>query len=837
VQDIAIREIALSSFLRQHRAPILDAWTVAVRAEMSEASRLSTPALLDHIPHFLEELAAHADGSSSPAHPEIGAAEHAVQRLEQGYDLERIAHEYGLLRSVLLARLRTQHLALAPLDLERLNEAIDFAIRDAAARLASAERRVLGAIDRVSTAADGTTDVREMLSRLMRVFVDAAAPVDVVMLLLREDRHLRVRASLGLEEYVRIGYMVPIGQGFTGTIAKTGQAMALDDATHDPMIHDEAFHRHGFRGLYGVPLLHRGQVIGVAFMGSRSAPTFSEEQKVLFRAMTSHATTLIALMLAITRERAASLAARAFAKAATAEQAMAQLLGRIGDAFQWDIGSYWRVDAEAGVLRHQLSWAANPQQADVLEALTTGFVFARGEGMPGRAWESGAVEWVMNIAEDARLPRKVIAAGMGLRSGIAFPVLDDSGVLGVLEFFSGALRPLGDQAMEMTAAIRQQLPEFLRRIRAQENQRRSDALRSAMLDVAIDCIVSMDARGILTSWNPAAARTFGYSADEAIGREVADLIIPPELRDAHRAGLARYLESGEHHYLDRRLEVPAVRRDGTRITVELAITRVTGESPPLFTGFLRDITAEKQAATDRARLHQQAEEASRARDMMLGIVSHDLRNPMAAIMAAAGVLQQQIPANADPSARRSLETIMRASTRVDRLIMDLLDTTSIHSGRLSIVRSPQFLAGLVCDATELHRPAAVERGIELTCDGVSPEVEGNWDGDRIHQVLSNLIGNAIKFCRPGAAVRVRTGIEGSNAVIEVADTGPGIAPSELPRIFEPYWTRRRTSTDAGGTGLGLFISKGIVEAHGGRLTVESEPGGGATFRFTLPLSA
>jgi PAS domain S-box-containing protein len=369
---------------------------------------------------------------------------------------------------------------------------------------------------------------------------------------------------------------------------------------------------------------------------------------------------------------------------------------------------------------------------------------------------------------------------------------------------------------------------------AQQMVLRSEARNAAMLEVALDCIISMDAHGVVTTWNPAAERTFGFSAREAVGHELADLIIPPELRDAHRAGLVRYLSTGQERVFNRRIEMPAVRRDGTRVIVELAITRIPVDGPPLFTGFLRDITERMQTQDEQKRLFAEAQEVTRARETLLAIVSHDLRNPLAAIMAGAGLLLRKSSEGGDDTTRRSLETVLRAASKMDRLIADLLDTASIQTGRLSMDRRLQPLAPIVADAQHLHHPLAVEKGIRWTFEIELIDVECFCDRGRILQVLSNLLLNALRFCQSGDSIQVWATAMDTQAIIEIADTGPGISPQHLPHIFEPYWSGGQGANQS--TGLGLFISKGIVEAHGGQLWADSGPGRGTTFRFTLPVT-
>jgi signal transduction histidine kinase len=203
-------------------------------------------------------------------------------------------------------------------------------------------------------------------------------------------------------------------------------------------------------------------------------------------------------------------------------------------------------------------------------------------------------------------------------------------------------------------------------------------------------------------------------------------------------------------------------------------------------------------------------------------------------MAGAGLLLRKATETGDDPTRRNLETVLRAASKMDRLIADLLDTASIQTGRLSMERRLQPLAAIMTDAHHLYYPVAFDRGIRLSFDVELIDVECVCDRDRILQVLSNLLSNALKFCEAGDSVQVWATAIDTQAIIEIADTGPGISSDDLPHIFEPYWSGRRATTQS--TGLGLFISKAIVEAHGGRLWADSARGRGATFRFTLPVT-
>ena len=223
-------------------------------------------------------------------------------------------------------------------------------------------------------------------------------------------------------------------------------------------------------------------------------------------------------------------------------------------------------------------------------------------------------------------------------------------------------------------------------------------------------------------------------------------------------------------------------------------------------------------------------ESIRQRDELLAIVSHDLRNPLGAIDLAAQMLEQQ---HADPSSTKQLAIIRRAATRMDHLIRDLLDISSMHAGRFAIEKNPEDMTLLLTEILDAHEPHAVEKGVAFVRDLRVEGVNLRCDRDRIGQVLSNLLGNAIKFCRKGDSITVRCEYDEWCVRCIVEDTGPGIPAAELPRVFEAYWSAKRHEKK--GTGLGLYICKGIVEAHHGQIEVKSKPNRATAFTVTLPL--
>jgi signal transduction histidine kinase len=226
------------------------------------------------------------------------------------------------------------------------------------------------------------------------------------------------------------------------------------------------------------------------------------------------------------------------------------------------------------------------------------------------------------------------------------------------------------------------------------------------------------------------------------------------------------------------------------------------------------------------------QQAVNARDEVVAVVSHDLRNPLGTIAAAAGLmLELELPLD---QRREHLQIIVRATERMNRLMRDLLDIARIESGGFSVDPEAVEPRQLVEEAIDLLLPLAHERGIELS-HRVEPDLPSVWaDRDRVLQVLSNLVGNGLKFTRQGG-VRVEAARERDEIVFTVQDTGPGIPPEGLAHVFDRFWQQSRS--DKQGSGLGLAIVHGIVSAHGGRIWVESRVGEGSTFRFTLPRAA
>jgi signal transduction histidine kinase len=253
--------------------------------------------------------------------------------------------------------------------------------------------------------------------------------------------------------------------------------------------------------------------------------------------------------------------------------------------------------------------------------------------------------------------------------------------------------------------------------------------------------------------------------------------------------------------------------------------------------FLTEELARRAAlAIDNARLHDLVRAGVQARDDMIGIVSHDLRNPVNAVKMLTGVMLDREREEPLPAGMADYASVIRqAAEQMDGLIRDLLDVTRVEAGRLAVDVKPENTEELLSDALRTLAPVTHEKSINLRLNAPDDLPDVMADRERIGQAMSNLVGNAVKFSSPGGEIVVRVAVMDRELVFSVSDKGKGMTPEQLSHAFDRFWQSSRT--DRQGAGLGLAITKGIVEAHGGRVWAESAPDSGSTFYFTLPIAS
>jgi signal transduction histidine kinase len=314
------------------------------------------------------------------------------------------------------------------------------------------------------------------------------------------------------------------------------------------------------------------------------------------------------------------------------------------------------------------------------------------------------------------------------------------------------------------------------------------------------------------------------------------------LRRASPKQIAAYAQSTEHAAalramnIQSMLAVPLLAHDkavGAIVLISSSRRRLYGKADARLA---EELAGRAALAIDNARLYGAAQRAIRARNELLGVVAHDLRNPLAAILMRASSLRRRGSESwRDPE--RAAMAIERAAHRMNRLIEDLLDVARLESGRLPIAPSRVTIVDMISEAVEACRSAATAAGLEISFDEPPRDLPDLWaDRHRLLQVFENLLGNAIKFTQAGGQIRVGVTAHHGQAVFFVADTGSGIAAEDVPHVFDRFWQADRDERRLG-AGLGLAIAKGIVDAHGGSIWVESARGLGSTFYFTIPFGA
>jgi PAS domain S-box-containing protein len=371
--------------------------------------------------------------------------------------------------------------------------------------------------------------------------------------------------------------------------------------------------------------------------------------------------------------------------------------------------------------------------------------------------------------------------------------------------------------------------------RAEQRLADSERLKSVVIASSLDAIITVDAAGRVVQFNPAAEQMFGYACEVAQGQPMPDLIIPPRYRQRHRDGLARYLATGASQILGRRIELMAMRGDGSEFPVELAITATTLNGAPQFTAFLRDITERKQVKDALLAATAQAETANRAKSEFLANMSHELRTPLNAVVGFSEVLRDQIMGPLDERYREYAGDINSAGRHLLDVINEVLDLSKIEVGRLDLRDETVSIGEIVEACRRVIAGEADAAGVTLILNLPANLPLLRADEMRFKQILLNLLSNAVKFTPTGGSISVTAATTAAGLVITVADTGIGMAAEDIPVALEPFRQIDSTlSRRYEGTGLGLPLAKRLAELHDGELEIESQPGRGTTVHIRLP---
>ncbi len=391
---------------------------------------------------------------------------------------------------------------------------------------------------------------------------------------------------------------------------------------------------------------------------------------------------------------------------------------------------------------------------------------------------------------------------------------------------------------------------------------------ASILQHAHEAIFFLDLKGHVSYWNQAAEELYGFDAATPSGWSFEDRL-PPEWLSEHRRLIGEVLA----RHGDFLIQIEHLTRDGRRVPVEQSLAPVSDWRGQIVgislmirdiserlraeqatrleierhaeQAFLKDLealVAERtrqlaQRTEELEHANQQLQKADHYKDEFLSMISHELRTPLNFIMGFASILDDEVSGPLNAAQHQQLAKILSGADRMLLLVNNLLDMSRMAAGKFQVFPQEMPFSPIIEEVMESMRPLAREHGQELRVEGDASGLVA-VDEPRIVQVLTNLLGNAVKFTPAGGTISLRTTRTETELLVEVSDTGPGIAPEDLNRIFRRFGQLDMSSTrPKGGTGLGLSISKALVESHGGRIGVRSEPGMGSTFWFTLPLTS
>ncbi|HEY1372950.1 MAG TPA: ATP-binding protein [Candidatus Binatia bacterium] len=399
--------------------------------------------------------------------------------------------------------------------------------------------------------------------------------------------------------------------------------------------------------------------------------------------------------------------------------------------------------------------------------------------------------------------------------------------LGMMMVGSRRLHRFSEDEIDLLTAFGAQLGAALDNLNLYEEVKEGKDYIENLVESAGDAIVSTDLAHCILTWNAGAEAVFGYSKEEAIGRSLA-LLLPPD-SDGELDDIRRRIE--EKGVL-RNLELQRRRKDGARIEVAAAVSPIRDRS-----GCVTGLLHLAKDVTDKKRYEERLKQLDAMKSEFVSSVSHELRTPLTAIKGSVDNMLDGLTGALNEKQGRYLTRIKSNTDRLSRLINDLLDLSAIEAGKIDLKRSRVALAPLARDVAETLRPVAADKSIHLEVSAADATVTAWADRDKVIQVFMNLIGNALKFTPAEGKVTVAVERDGEGwAKVSINDTGPGIPTEEAQKIFDRFYQVAAAGRQkARGTGLGLSISKSLVEMHGGKIWMESQPGHGSTFSFTLPV--
>jgi PAS domain S-box-containing protein len=597
----------------------------------------------------------------------------------------------------------------------------------------------------------------------------------------------------------------------------------------------------GFRALLSVPMLRDGAPVGAIAVLRAAAGTFSATQVELLEVFAEKAaialenTRIFEALEARTGEltrsvgelRALGEIGRAVSSTLDLGKVLSSIVAHAVELSSADGGTIYEFDEGEQAFVPRANYGTDD---GLVEELRRARVQLGGDSAVARAAAQRALVQIPDIAADPGYRFREIMLEAGYRSLAAAPLVREDRVLGGLVVRRKQPGELPDEVVALLQTFADQSAVAIHNARLFDEVQRQKRYSEALVEASPVAIATLDRGGRVVSWNPGAERLFGWTAAEALGRELDDLVATgsPELRTEAERYSRQVLAGGRTRFISRRS-----RKGGTLVDVEAAAVPVIVEGRELgYVAVYHDIT-------ELLRARQEAEAASQAKSAFLATMSHELRTPLNAIIGLSEMLGQHTQRFGTEKAAEPLGRILRAGRHLLNLINDLLDLSKIEAGKMELVAEDFEVRPLVDEVMETGRPLAEKNRNALAATCPPDLVPLRADRKRLTQVLLNLVSNACKFTQDGRVeltVALRRLRDGTWIDFLVSDTGIGITPEQMARLFKEF-TQAEASTQQkfGGTGLGLAISRRLCRMMGGDLTAQSEPGKGSTFTARLPV--
>ena len=567
---------------------------------------------------------------------------------------------------------------------------------------------------------------------------------------------------------------------------------------------------------------------------------------------------------------------RILADAESLEGAAPALLEAVGDGLAWTFGAVWQVEPGLGALRCFAVWSASPGAAAAFEEATRRGLFAPGVGLPGLVWKGGTALWVRDVGAEPDFPRADAAEKDGLRAGCAFPVVRRGRTVGVFEFYARTALGEDEALLESLNDLGRRVGQFTERRHVEQRFRILSEV-SSVLGASLDyeAALSRVARLVVPALSdsfvvdlleedgslrrlapalddPRRQRFQEVLRDERPGGDGSDPVHEvlrtgkPELVPKLTDGLLRALAGSEDEFHELKirgpqmsLSVPLATRGKVLGVLSLATLDSSRHFGPEDVALVEELARRCAVAVDNARLFREAQKASEDKTRFLAAVSHDLRTPVNAIMLLSTLVRRQAESLGKESVGSEFVTrcakLESAARSFTELVTNLLELSCLDATEREMKDEEFSLAALLGETVSTLGGFARAKGLGLRSRPPRPDLLIRADRTELGRVLTNLVGNALKFT-PDGSVSVEAELDGEGRVeIAVSDTGPGIAPDQLPRIFDEFFQVQNPERDrARGSGLGLAIARRIMRAFGGELRAASAVGRGSVFTAVLP---